>query len=412
MDASEFIYDWNVASRRNSVVLQRTFELHDETLRDGLQNPSVVDPPIEDKLEILHLLDQVGIDTCDVGLPGAGARAFGDVLRLCQEMVDAKLHIRPTCAGRTVVADIIPMVEVSQRAGLPVEVMTFIGSSPIRALAEDWSVELIRKRSVDAISFAVKEGLPVNYVTEDTTRSRPEVLADLFHAAIDAGATRLTLCDTVGHVTPDGVRNLIEFTRNLLSAWGATHVGIDWHGHNDRGLGLPNSIYALEYGADRVHGAILGVGERVGNASLDQILVNLKLIGELGDRDVTQLGTLCDKVSRALHFPIPISYPVVGADAFRTGTGVHAAAIIKALEKGDRDLADRVYSGVPANVFGRSQEIGIGPMSGASNVTHWLKSHGIPVSEAVVKAILARAKQSHQLLSDEDIRGVLAATPA
>ncbi len=407
MDGELLIYDWNCAGRRQPVVLNKRFELHDETLRDGLQNPSVVDPSIDEKLEILHLLDQVGIDTCDVGLPGAGPRAFEDVLRLTKEIANCKLRIRPTCAGRTLVNDIRPMAEIAQKAGIPVEVMTFIGSSPIRQLAEDWSVDLIRRRSVDAIEFAATEGLPVNYVTEDTTRSNPEVLAVLFKSAIDAGATRLTLCDTVGHVTPDGVRNLIEFTRSLLAAWGARHVGIDWHGHNDRGLGVPNSIYALEYGADRVHGAILGVGERVGNASLDQIVMNLKLIGELGNRDVTKLAELCDKVSRALHFPIPISYPVVGEDAFRTGTGVHAAAIIKALEKGDRALADAVYSGVPAGMFGREQEICIGPMSGASNVNFWLKKRGITPTEPLVKAILARAKESNSLLTDDEIRKVI-----
>jgi 2-isopropylmalate synthase len=299
------------------------------------------------------------------------------------------------------------MVEVSQRTGIPIEVMTFIGSSPIRQLAEDWSVDLIRRRSVEAIRFGVREGLPVNYVTEDTTRSSPEVLADLFHAAIDAGATRLTLCDTVGHATPDGVRNLLTYVRGLLATWQANDVGLDWHGHNDRGLGVANSIFALEYGADRVHGAILGVGERVGNASLDQIVVNLKLIGELGDRDVSKLGTLCDKVSKALGIPIPVNYPVAGADAFRTGTGVHAAAIIKALEKGDRDLADRVYSGVPASLFGREQEIEIGPMSGASNVNYWLKRRGITPTEALVKAILGRAKQSDRLLTEAEVRAVI-----
>lgn len=404
--ASEYVYDWNTVERRQPVVWKGSFELHDETLRDGLQNPSVLDPAITDKLEILHLLDDVGVDTCDVGLPGAGQRAFEDVLRLCREMVDAKLHIRPTCAGRTLVADIEPMARIAQSAGLPVEVMTFIGSSPIRALAEDWSVELIRKRSVDAIAFAVKEGLPVNYVTEDTTRSDPRVLYELFKSAIEAGATRLTLCDTVGHVTPDGVRNLILWTRNLLAAIGADHVGIDWHGHNDRGLGVVNSIWAIEHGADRVHGAILGVGERVGNASLDQIIVNLKLIGELGDRDVSKLGELCDKVSRALGVPIPANYPVVGRDAFRTGTGVHAAAIIKALEKGDVDLADRVYSGVPAATFGRVQEIEIGPMSGGSNVGFWLRQRGIEPRAELVQAILAEAKKSNRTLADEEILAI------
>lgn len=402
-----YVYDWNTVERRQPVVLKGRFELHDETLRDGLQNPSVIDPPIGDKLEILHLLDEVGVDTCDVGLPGAGPRAFEDVLRLCREVVDAKMRIRPTCAGRTLVADIEPMVRITQKAGVAVEVMTFIGSSPIRALAEDWSVELIRKRSVDAIAFAVKEGLPVNYVTEDTTRSDPRVLYELFKAAIEAGASRLTLCDTVGHVTPDGVRNLLVWTRNFLQGIGAEHVGLDWHGHNDRGLGVVNSIWAIEHGADRVHGAILGVGERVGNASLDQIIVNLKLIGELGERDVSKLGALCDKVSKALGVPIPVNYPVVGRDAFRTGTGVHAAAIIKALEKGDPELADRVYSGVPAGVFGRRQEIEIGPMSGASNVHFWLKQRKIVSSPELVSAILAEAKRGDRTLTDDEILAIV-----
>lgn len=403
LDIESLIYDWNTTERRAPVVLQGKFELHDETLRDGLQNPSVTDPTIEEKLEILHLLNDVGVDTVDVGLPGAGPRAFEHVLRLCKEISSQRLRIRPTCAGRTLEVDIKPMAEVSQQAGIPIEVMTFIGSSPIRAMAEEWSVDLIEQRSVSAIRFAVQENLSVNYVTEDTTRSDPNVLYRLFRSAIEAGASRLTLCDTVGHVTPDGVRNLIKFTRNLLLALGANHVGIDWHGHNDRGLGVVNSIWALEHGADRVHGAILGVGERVGNAALDQIIVNLKLIGELGDRDVSKLAELCDKVSKALEFPIPINYPVVGEDAFRTGTGVHASAIIKALEKGNRDLADRVYSGVPAHLFGRSQEIGIGPMSGASNVNYWLKQNGLETSKEVVAKILARAKLSNKLLTKSEI---------
>lgn len=405
-DIGQLIYDWNSKRYRGPVILNRAFELHDETLRDGIQNPSVVDPDIDDKLEILHLLDEIGVDTIDVGLPGAGPRAFEDVLRICREIADQRMNIRPTCAGRTLVQDIAPMAEVSQRAGIPVEVMTFIGSSPIRGLAEDWSVESIRRRSVEAISFGVKEGLPVNYVTEDTTRSRPDVLWELFRAAIDHGASRLTLCDTVGHVTPDGVRNLVQFTRHIIDAHRAD-VGIDWHGHNDRGLGVVNSIWALEYGADRVHGAILGIGERVGNASLDQILVNLKLLGELGDRNLSKLSTLCEKVSEATQFPIPINYPVFGADAFRTGTGVHAAAIIKAIHKGDSFLADRVYSGVPAGEFGREQEIGIGPMSGISNVRYWCQRRNIEPTEAIATAILAKAKESKRLMTDEEILAVI-----
>lgn len=406
-DTAELIYDWNEVDRRGpSIIRKRRFELHDETLRDGIQNPSVVDPNIGDKVEILHLLNEVGVDSTDVGLPGAGARPFEDVLTLCREIANHKLDIRATCAGRTLIGDIRPMVEVSQKAGIPVEVMTFIGSSPIRQLAEDWSRELIIKRAVEAIDFAVKEGLPVTFVTEDTTRSRPDLLTDLFRAAIDHGATRLCLCDTVGHSTPDGVKNLIQFTRNLIKGTGVD-VKIDWHGHNDRGLALVNSIFALEYGADRVHGCILGIGERVGNAPLDLLLINLKLLGELEGRDLSKLSALAQKVSRATRFDIPISYPVVGEDAFRTATGVHAAAIIKAQQKGDTFLADRIYSGVPAAMFGRRQEICVGHMSGASNVTFWLKERGIEPSEKLIDAILSAAKNSKHNLSDDEVMAIV-----
>jgi 2-isopropylmalate synthase len=400
------VYDWNAVDRRTPVPL-RGMRLLDETLRDGLQNPSVVDPKIGDKLEILHLLDELGVEHADVGLPGSSPRAFEDVLRLAKEVVDCKLKIQLGCAGRTVIADIAPMVEVSQRAGLPIEVFTFIGSSPIRALAEDWSVELIKKRSIEAIDFAVKANLAVTYVTEDTTRSRPDVLGELFRAAIDHGATRLCLCDTVGHVTPDGVRNLIRFTRSVIESCGAEDVvGIDWHGHNDRGLAVANAIFAFEYGADRVHGTILGIGERVGNAALDQILLNLKLLGELADRNLSKLAQACDVVSRATHFPIPINYPAVGADAFRTGTGVHAAAIIKAKAKGDDWLADRIYSGVPAEMVGRKQEIAIGPMSGLSNVQYWLRERQLDAAPTVCEAILKHAKDGNHLLTEDEIIAV------
>ncbi len=407
-DAEELIYDWNEVDRKGKVFGEKRFELHDETLRDGIQNPSVVDPGIGDKLEILHLMDELGVYSSDVGLPGAGQRAFEDVTRLVQEIVDQKLSIIPACAGRTMISDIKPMVEVSQKTGRPVEVMTFIGSSPIRKLAEDWSSELIIGRSVEAIDFAVKEGLPVTFVTEDTTRSRPDLLSDLFRAAIDHGATRICVCDTVGHATPDGVKNLLHFTRNVVEGAGASDtVKIDWHGHNDRGLGLVNSIFAFEYGADRVHGTILGIGERVGNAPLDLLLINLKLLGELGDQDLSKLSAAAQRVSSATRFPIAINYPVVGEDAFRTATGVHAAAIIKAKSKGDDYLADRVYSGVPAGMFGREQEICIGPMSGASNVSYWLESRGQGTTPGLVEAILKVAKQSDHNLSDDEVKAVI-----
>jgi 2-isopropylmalate synthase len=403
--AADLIFDWNEVNRKGRI-LPKNATFFDETLRDGLQNPSVVDPGVEEKLKILHLMEDLGIHVADVGLPGSSKRAFEDCARLCKEVVDCKMKIHVACAGRTVVGDITPMIELSQRTGIPIEVYAFIGSSPIRQYVESWDLQLIAKRSAEAIDVAVKEGLAVTYVTEDTTRSRPEVLTTLFRAAIDHGARRLCLSDTVGHATPDGVRNLIQFTKNVVAGTGA-EIGIDWHGHNDRGLALENAIWAFEYGADRVHATGLGIGERVGNAQMELLLLNLKLLGQLENQDLTKLLEYCETIARAVKWEIPISYPLVGRDAFRTATGVHASAVVKAMAKGDTWLADRIYSGVPAGMIGRSQEICIGFMSGASNVAYWLQQRQIPSDEVLIAEILKAAKSQDHIMTEDEVMAVV-----
>jgi 2-isopropylmalate synthase len=285
--------------------------------------------------------------------------------------------------------------------------MAFLGSSPIRQYAENWDVDRMVKMTVEAIDFCRQEGLPATFVTEDTIRSRPETLDRLFRTAIDHGATRLTLCDTVGHATPDGVRAIVKFAQSVIAAMGVRKtVLLDWHGHNDRGLALVNAIVALEAGVERLHGTALGIGERVGNTSMDQLLMNLRLLGVI-DRDLTRLGDYCDAVSRATRVPVPVNYPLIGADAFRTATGVHAAAIIKAQKKGDTWLADRIYSGVPAGLFGRGQVIELGPMSGLSNVHYWLTARGIDPAPGLAEAIFAVAKASDHTLSDTEIMAII-----
>jgi 2-isopropylmalate synthase len=402
----EWIYDWN-RIKKVSHLSQKRFEVLDETLRDGIQSPSVTDPRIEEKKELVHLMEDLGIAAVDIGLPGAGPRAKADVMALAEEIGKSRMELKPTCAARTVVADIEPIVDVVQKTGVPIEVYAFIGSSPIRLFAEGWDVNILRKHIDSAVRFSVQEGLETCLVTEDTTRSRPDVLDPLFRNAIDLGVKRLCLCDTVGHVTPDGIHNLFDWVQDLLRGIGvADEIKLDWHGHNDRGLGVTNSLRAIEYGANRVHGTGLGVGERVGNAALDQIIVNLKLLGEY-DHDVSKLLLYCQAVARACHVRVPYNYPVAGRDAFRTGTGVHAAAIIKAKKKGDDYMADRVYSGVPAGMFGRHQEIEIGHMSGLSNVIYWLESRRLPADEDLVGAIFERAKAANRLLSDDEIMAVV-----
>jgi 2-isopropylmalate synthase len=407
MTDHELIYDWNSTEKVSPLSPRRRVQFLDETLRDGIQSPSVVDPSIGDKLRLVELANDLGIDTMDIGLPGAGTRAIEDVTTIARHIKANRLRIKPSCAARTHQHDVQAVIDISQAVGIEIEILCFIGSSPIRQYAEDWDLPRMLQLSAEAIDLGRRYNLPVGYVTEDTTRSRPEVLTRLFTNAVEHGAHRLVVCDTVGHATPDGIRNLLRFTRNVLDGTGRPEVGIDWHGHNDRGLGVVNSIFAIEFGADRIHGTALGIGERVGNAALDQVLLNLKLLGELPDHDLTKLVEWCQAASRATHVPIHPQYPLAGSDAFRTATGVHAAAIIKAEKKGDAWLADRIYSGVPAGMFGKEQAIEIGHYSGESNVVYWLKKRGYAPTKELVTAVLGAAKRGDHVLSDDEIAAVI-----
>ena len=406
-DSSDLIFDWNTAEAAFDWSAARV-DLNDETLRDGLQSPSVRDPSMEQKLRLLHLMADLRIGAADIGLPGAGPRVREQVLALAKEIRDAKLAIAPNCAARTVVADIEPIVDVSQKVGIPIEAATFIGSSPIRQYAEDWTLDKMLKATEAAVTFAVSHGLPVMFVTEDTTRARPETIRALYAAAIRCGARRICVADTVGHAVPQGVRRLMHYVRDEIIGPSGEDVRLDWHGHRDRGMGVINCLAAIEAGADRVHATALGVGERAGNAEMDLLIVNLHLLGAYRG-DLGRLREYCAAASEAVGRPIGVDYPVMGADAFRTGTGVHAAAILKARKKGQDWLADRVYSSVPAGSFGIAQTIEITPVSGMSNVRFWLETHGYdPANERFARALFDAAKRTDRALTEAECRAVIA----
>jgi isopropylmalate/homocitrate/citramalate synthase len=398
---NEWIYDWNVATP-SAIPPGTPVLLNDETLRDGLQNPSVFDPSIEEKIEILHLMETLGIDAVNIGLPGAGPRAVAHTEALAREIATQRMKIKPNCAARTHENDIRPIVEISQRVGIALEAATFLGSSPIRRLVEDWTVDHLERTTEKAVKFAVDHGLPCMYVTEDTVRTDPDTVKRLYSTAIRNGARAIVLCDTVGHATPNGAFNLVKFAIEEVVRPSGEKIRVDWHGHNDRGLSIANSLAAVAAGAHQVHAAANALGERVGNTPMELMLVNLRLMG-LIEQDLSRLKGYCEKVALATHTKIPPNYPVVGHDAFRTATGVHAAALIKAFRKNDLELANAVYSGVPAHLFGLDQVIEIGPMSGKSNVLFWLEKHSIPADDSVVNRIFDAAKQSARVLTDEEI---------
>jgi len=403
MQESELIYDWNQSNSAFDWSNAKGIQLNDETLRDGLQNPSVVDPPIGDKIRLLHLMDQLGIHSANIGLPGAGPRAVEAVTALAKEIADTELSIHANAAARTLIEDIRPIVEISQSVGLPIQVCAFIGSSPIRKYTEGWALGQMLETIKEALSFAVAEGMSVMMVTEDTTRAKPEDIKELYGRAIELGAERLCISDTVGHATPDGVRALVRFVIEEIVQPSGMDIAIDWHGHRDRGFGLANAFAAIEAGATRVHATALGLGERCGNAEMELLLVNLHLLGGYKS-DLSVLPEYCQLAADMCQVPLIHSSPIVGRDAFRTGTGVHAAAIMKAEAKGDVWLADRIYSSVPASLVGREQVIEVGPMSGQSNVKHWLRRHGYNEDDQnLVQRIFTASKKTDHTLTEEEL---------
>ncbi len=393
----QLIHDWNAGGDRPRPSHRATFD--DETLRDGLQSPSTTSPPIGQKIEILHEIAALGIDAVNLGLPGAGPHAVKDVTALAREITSGRVKIDPNCAARTLEADIKPVADIRDATGLDIECAIFLGCSPIRQLVEEWDVKKLLDLSIRACDYAVKRGLRVMFVTEDTTRTPPAIVKQIYSAAIDHGAQRIVVCDTVGHSDPRGAWNLVSFVKREVI--GKHPVKLDWHGHRDRGLDVWNAISAYEAGADRIHGAAIGIGERAGNAPMELLLVNMKLLGYVRN-DLRTLPRYCRKVSEYVKVPVPSNYPVVGKDAFETATGVHAAAVAKALKRGDPWLANRVYSGVPADEFGLEQVITMGPMSGKSNVVSWLEKRGLPADDATVDRMFAAAKASDHVLSEAE----------
>ena len=408
MSDNTLIYDWNTIEydiQRNPANHPHDVWFDDETLRDGLQSPSARNPTIDEKIELLTYMERLGLQKVDLGLPGAGPFHREHISAMLSHINEHSFNIRPGAAVRTLMGDIEPLVEMQAQHEMEIQASAFLGTSPIRQFTEGWTMEKLMSTMEKAVSFAVENDVPVMFVTEDTTRSKPEDVKMIYQRAMELGVRRICVCDTCGHVTPNGVKKLLHFIDEEVikdAGYHRSEIEVNWHGHQDRGLGVANNIAAVEAGADVIHGTALGVGERAGNAPLDQTLVNLKLMGVI-DNDLSLLDEYVRKANEYIEVPLPRNYPVFGNDAFETGTGVHASAVIKAMRKGDDWLADRVYSGVPAGDFGLKQIIRIGHMSGRSNIIWWLEQNGIDADENLVEHLFEVAKQQKRNMLDSEI---------
>lgn len=401
------VHDWNAGAAFAWSAAR--VAILDETLRDGLQSPSATNPSAEAKRALLHQMAAVGVRAVNVGVPAAGGRALGDAVALVREIADAGLALEAVCAGRTTAGDVEAIARVAQRAGAPVRASVFVGSSTIRRFAEGWTLDEVVRATDAAVRLAVREGLPVTFVTEDSTRAEPDALRALYTSAVQGGASRLCLADTVGHATPAGTTRLVRFMREQLFPALGTAVALEWHGHRDRGLGIANALAAIEAGVEWVHATALGVGERVGNVELELLVANLHLLGAPGHA-LAAVPAYVEAVARALALRVPRNQPVVGADAFRTGTGTHAAALVKAAALGSGWLADRVYAALPAADLGRTQRIELSHVSGRANARYWLAHHGYrPDDEGLVDTLLAAARAAARPMVDAELHALCAA---
>jgi len=369
---NELIHDWNLADSQPVTIAG--LQIEDHTLEDGLRTASAHAPALAEREGVLEAMASLGTTA----------------ICLREDLWDSAPRIREL--GMRPAAWVAPAdARRATEHGLEPRVVVPVSAPALRE----------RGQSLDDALRAAEASERSTLVAEDATRAHPASLRRLVEAGVRAGAERVCLHDSCGHATPEGAARIVRFALAVMRDTGA-EPRVDWYGRNDRDLAVINALSALEAGAGRIHGSVLGVGERAGGASLDLVLVNLRLLGWI-EWDLTGLQSLCDRVAHACGLEVPVNYPVFGKDAFRTATGVHAAAIIKAQGKGHEWLADRVYSGVPASWFGRCQVIEVGPMSGESNVVAWLAAHDVENLPGLSQRILQRAKAGDHILTLDEI---------
>jgi 2-isopropylmalate synthase len=398
MQSSDLIYDWNIDPTYKTV---KPIQLCDETLRDGLQGNLPRLPSVDEKLNLLARADRLGLSEACVGFP-AQTVAYQDALALFKGAKERRLRLPLGLVGRMVKSDIEAIASIQQASGHPaIAKLAMMGSSPMRRYVESRNLDELERLMREGVGYATQLDLPTHVSIEDVSRSEPKVIERLFSAAVESGATLVSICDTVGHITPFGTKRVVRHFRKFLNEQGY-QVRLGFHGHNDRGLGVANALAAIEAGIDLIDCTVLGIGERTGNIPLDLTLVNLKIQG-LWSGDISSLKDYCQEVARVCQLIIPPNYPIFGSNAFVTQAGVHASAILKAEIRGEPHIAALVYSPIDPHWVGLDYEIYVGPSSGRSNVQLLLHRKGLNVEERAIELILHKARRENRILSEEEV---------
>jgi len=369
----------------------------DTTLRDGEQMPGATLEP-EDKLRIAQALEKAGVHSLDAGFP-ASSPADVEAIRLMVGVVKRPVL---TALCRTVRADVDAADEAL--AGQPVHkrgVSLFCGTSPLhREFKLEKSESQIKDLVADAMSYAAQKFPIVAFSPEDASRTELPFLCELYREAIDAGATTIGFPDTVGILTPEKARDMVRYIQdhvpNIEKALLAVHF------HNDLGLAVANTLATIDEGANIVQCTVNGLGERAGNASLEEVAIALSLHEDQYKRpnkiDTTQLAPLCELVAELTGIPLPANKAVAGGNVFATEAGIHQDGLLK---NPDTYLPYR-----PERVGVEGIKLVLGRHSGRRAVAHQLSELGIELPDEAILGVLESIKDLPKgtIVNDEVLR--------
>ncbi|MDE7432358.1 MAG: LeuA family protein [Lachnospiraceae bacterium] len=399
-EKNKYIYEWN-----DDCFFDRRIKVHDETLREGIQNLGT-DITLKEKKAYIDSISRLPVASICLGYPASSKKIYDEIDLLIPYIQAKKSNISISCAARTTIGDIEPIARLSQKYGCNIKVNAFIGTSQIRQYIEQWDIRHICSLVREAVNYANLNGIETCIITEDSTRTSPEILKTVYLTAIESGCKNICFCDTVGYADCTGIKKLFKFVHKEIIK-NNDQILIEWHGHNDRGMALENALIAALIGANMIHTTSFGIGERCGNTPLELFLLNLAVMGDIRMSDSLKMITdHCRKISELFNWQIPNNYPVWGENSFSTVSGIHAAAIYKALDM-EGNLGEKVYSFIEPSILGRHQEIKINYMSGKSNILYWMKKNMIKPDDKLVEDILKKAKTSTTPLSDETIWAII-----
>ncbi len=398
MKARDYIYDWN---KMNGCKIKRHVQLEDDTLRDGLQGAFLTKPSLEQRLRFIKLAIETGLQQAMLGFPAASDVEFSDARRILTYLDDLQLPLDVFFLARAKKTDVNPIIQLHQASRRDVCADFFIGMSQLRCHVEQWDFSVKLRECADVADHLNEYNTPFSLSLEDVSRATPESIEQVVMLCLQKKARRITLCDTVGAMTPAGTTRLVEFVKTICDKNQEADVLLGWHGHNDNGLALANSISAIESGVDFISGAFMGIGERSGNVALEQVILYLSQHHQQ-HFCMQSMMRYCRQLSKVINYPIPDNAPIIGGQVFATATGTHASAIIKAAKLGV-DFEDLIFSSVPASAIGRKQNIYLNHNSGAANVGYVLDKLGIAKTPNNVQRVLQDAKSKTRFLTAEDI---------